>query len=245
MTDSPFFKDWWAEARANKGTITTQHTWWDSDGSKPESKRIKPGKLSDDKLFDIVAPDVIMQMPTHYYATYSKPTWKKLAAKMEMQMVAKDFQHDGALVVADMRVNLYKGLYIENADMADAADMLFTRWEKHCQDYPGAAKTLMLRRDGRDIVVKAVPIRHVNEGERLVVDAALNVIMQEVKEHPGLGAWITSIAKQAGRYNKTFRIDQDMWFGPMNPAMDRVAQEMENKEQEPPEDQSNIVVLDI
>lgn len=245
MTDSPFFKDWWAQARANNGLVTILHSWWDADGSKPESKRIKPGKLSDEKLFDLVAPDVIMEMPTHFYATYTKPTLKKLATKLEMALVAKHFEHDGALVVAHMQVNLYKALCIEDAAMAEAADMLFTRWAKHCKDHPGSARDLVLRRDGKELVVKGIPYRKCNEGERLAAEADLTVVMQEVKEHPGFEAWITSVAKQGGRYNKTFRISQDQWFGPMNPAMDRVAQELAKEPDEPPEDQSKIVPLRI
>lgn len=226
MTDSTEFKDWWKEARANGGHCEYWHAWWDSNGSKSADERIIPVNLSEKQLLATITPSALMKLPAHYYANYNDDTWHKLAQKTDLTIVDKKFSVEGSRVDATVRVNIYKSMFIENDAMADAVDMLLTRWAKFAQDYPGAGASLLVRSEDKVPVICSRAYHGCNEGELLVAEAAFDTLMQDLKTNPDFVAWVANMVSGRGSRPKTFQISEEIWFGHDNPTMQRVRYEV-------------------
>lgn len=232
MTVSYDFKDWWNEARRNGGYCEISHTWWDSNGSKEENKRIVPGSLSPEKLLKTITPSALMKTPAHYYANYSDSTWHKLADKVNLQVVKVDFEEDGYLVKAVLGLDVYKSMYIESNDVANSVSLLFDVWERFCNQYPGAGQCLTVNsKDGNPLIMTHM-YRGLNDGERLVAEAAFEEVTRELKADEGIIQWVDTMVKHRGQSNKSFSITEDIWFGRDNPTMRRVRQDIKARQKQ-------------
>lgn len=212
-------RDWWAEARANKGIVQVRECWWDANGNTPEKERVIPEKLRGTRVDFLLGCGALMQTVPHRFAGYGDAKWRKLLAEFVTSVSEKKFLYEGRQVTGIVHLSLYKVLSIESEAEAEALDRVFAAWASFAHRCPLFAQNISLSfAAGKTIVVSCG--RHLTHDPTLACEADLGLaeLQAQVSAENSLCPWLSRYLK-AGRRRRQFSMSQDIWFGPDSPAI--------------------------